>query len=102
MVARITRSRLSRGCCIGAFLLLVTAAIAAPAHLSRAEAERIAHARVRQQLPKDYAREFRVYFVRYFPEESAWRVNYRSVKNSSRVFSVEISDTTREATIWTP
>jgi hypothetical protein len=102
MVARITRSRLLRGCCIGAFLVFVSIAIAAPPHLSRAEAVRIAHARVRQQLPEDYAREFRVHFARYFPEESAWWVNYRSVKKSSRVFSVQVSDTTREATIWMP
>jgi hypothetical protein len=102
MVARITRSRLLRSCCFGVFLVFVSTAVAIGPGLSRAEAVRIANRRVRQQLPDDYAHEFRIYFVRYFPEERAWWVNYRSVKSSSRVFSVQVSDTTREATIWMP
>ncbi|MEY2508564.1 MAG: hypothetical protein QOH01_2893 [Verrucomicrobiota bacterium] len=102
MVARITRLRLLRGCCVGAFFLFLSTAIAATPHLSRSEAVRIANARVRKDMPKDYVREFRIHFARYFPEEHAWTVNYRSVKHSFRVFSVQVSDTTREATIWMP
>jgi len=91
-----TGLRLLRGCCVGAFLVFCSIAVAISPRLSRTEAVRIANARVRQDLPKDYVREFRIHFARYFPEERAWTVNYRSVKTSYRVFSVEISDTTEK------
>jgi hypothetical protein len=102
MVARITRSRLLRGCCVGAFLAFVSTAVAVSPRLSRAEAVRIADARARQVLHDKYVRNFRIYFVRYLPDDRAWTVNYRSVNNPSLVFFVEVRDSTRKATISMP
>src|SRR4051812_46714413 len=102
MVKPFSSLRLLRVCCVGAFLLFLSTAVAGTPHLSRSEAIRIANACVRQDMPKDYVREFRIHFARYFSEEDAWTVNYRSMKSSIRVFSVQVSDTTREAMIWMP
>jgi hypothetical protein len=94
--------RLLHGCCVVAFLVFLSTATAVPPRLSRADAVRIANARARQVLHDNYVRNFRIYSVRYLPAERAWTVNYRSVRNHSLVFFVEVGDSTGAATVSMP
>src|SRR3989442_14109129 len=71
------------------------------AHLSKEEAVRIADRKVRQVLHYDL-REYEIYFVKYFPEENKWRVNYRNRKWARNDFGVDINDRTRRAEVWLP
>jgi hypothetical protein len=102
MVTRRIFSRLFHCCCIGAAFAFVSTPTAAPPRLSRCEAVRIANDRARQVLHRDYVRPFRIYFADYLPAQRTWRVNYRSAKNPALVFFVEVSDSTREATVSQP